>query len=140
MKFTTARRLIKEEKRVPGCHTLEVLKEAHQVCHDYHDKVSRGKAAEDEMAAQVAALRASDSVAAEKALADVPDSLTPEEYAARMVKRGRRGKLNQNILAVKEGRAIQTRRLDTMGNKPLEVVQKEAPVRIKAPTDMIGNK
>lgn len=43
MKISTARRIIKENKRGKGAWTQEQVDRAHQVAHEYHDKVAAEK-------------------------------------------------------------------------------------------------
>jgi len=116
MKFTTARRLIKEQKHGKG-HPQELIDKAHQVCHLHHDRISKEKAAAQEVVNHIQQLNEKMAHLPEaERLRVIPAGVTPEQFAERQVRLGRQGRLKKP--------PAKKPYVDTMGNE--SAAQKKA--------------
>lgn len=117
MKYTTARRIIKESKK-GAAHPEDLVNQAHAVCHTYHDLRSRGKMAEAELVEEVK--KQQDRLKeAGKPIAIIPADQTPEEFASRQVRLGRQGRLDPSRVAHARGKIQSNVRIDPEG-KPIK--------------------
>ncbi len=118
MKFTTARRIIKEHKKGLVAHTPELLEQAHARCHEHHDLVARGKMAEAEIAAEVKVQQG--RLAEAGKMVELTGGMSPEEFARRQVKLGRQGRLDPSRVAHARGKIQPNVRIDPEGNPVLD--------------------